>query len=419
MITGDKPMEMMEIHNLIKEGGRLKAEGSLTRLRDEVETKTKALNDERLKLQAAEAEAKSEETKRAELMSSLSALEGVRSFIEQGKYSEAKQALVERLNEAAIRKEKVLLALDDVRERSASISRELDKLRDKMSLLSNPNYKSKYIDNECSIDVFLEECRLAIKVIHDECRLMPSRLLEMTDFVEMKLAIMLAAGNVRKKEEELSPLNSAEEFVFGKCYSILRKVAEDNKLGYVDPLNKKFNQNWAWFTSEQRRMLSEYQSNKRRIASPKKKNDAEDSSPSKDELAFAEALSSSGLPEKLSGKRVAVYGGKTRGDMATWLEDALKLKKVTWYEYGSNNEAKTLLESIKNNGVDVLVVQTQWMAHKHGGIIDVAKDGGVPVALCNSSSRKEFCMQLAYALGIRLDEMIRDAESRLNSSNAS
>jgi predicted nucleic acid-binding Zn-ribbon protein len=408
-------MEMLDIHNLIKEGSRKRAEESLVGLRSEIEAKAAELDKEKAKVHSLEIEIRTRDNKRAELSSSLMDMENVKQYIEVAKYEEAKKTLMDGISSATLDRDKLAGEFDELRSKVAGSSRDIDKLRDKMTLLTNPNHKPRYSENEASIDLFLEECRKEIRGIYDECRLLPNKIMEISDFVEMGLIMRLAGGNIRKKNEQLVPLNSAEEYVFGKCYSLLGRLANDNKLGYVDPLNRKYNQNWAWYAAEQKRLLIEHQAKRRREAAgggKRRYDDDEDADAggSKEETILMEALVECGLHEKMSGKKVAVYGGKTRVDVAFWLENALKLKKLSWYEYQSNNNVRNLTESIKNGGVDMLVVMTQWMAHKHNGIIDDAKSGNVHVALCGSGGKKEICMQMAYAMGCRLDEAIRRLE---------
>jgi len=246
-------------------------------------------------------------------------------------------------------------------------------------------------------EALLPLCRGEVGQAYEECTLgLDSAARELGNDVELLgQYCAVAAGNVRLLLGTPIPLNSAEKTMLGRGLDAVAYVATESKCGCVEALNRGIAKDWKKYVAEADTRLAELESIRWSMRA-KPKTYEEKAPPEPDPLLDFSLL------EKATGLRVAVLGGMKNPDIVKWMSVRLGFGKVAWYGcYRKTRERDGMVQSIGAGGVDLIVLYTKFVGHRHVDLIlKMARQRGIPLAWCNSTSKAEIASAVAKALGL-------------------
>jgi len=403
--------EIDQVKELIRVGRQRKAQESLEGLNAIFSERTESLKKEGAKLHTIQVVIDQADKKKTEANKHVGELQQVKDQLSMEEYRKAMDVLTRASNKADKDKAEALEQYGLLWDSVNGLTAELAKLDDKKRALTDPSYAPRFQENR-GMEPFLEECRESIRKFYEECSLLRNVLADHDpDITAIHLTLCVAAGNLRRLWEDLQtpshekPINAAEERILWRSRGTLVGLCQDFQANRPAPLCMSYKSSWPEFIQRHKKLLNDHLADKKRNASsgPRHKPRTKEPQEPKEDKALMEMIIGSGLLDKTRDLRLAIYGGKKRLEIMDWLQDAMSLKKATWYEYESDREVNSLEASLRNKGVDVLLILTNWVSgSNYNKLHKLAKDQGIATALCGSSSKKEACGQIAFALGLRL-----------------
>lgn len=393
-------MKMGDVRSLLANAERKRDEQEKQRVEREVAERQALVEAEKLKVKSARIDISNNEKDRGEALTNKKKIEDLLGFITPEEASEATKVLEETVcgADAAIAKmnQEILLIEGRIGNQVAS----LERLRDRLSALSDPAYRPKFPANLGAPSI-RENCREEVATVHDYCsNILPTIISSCRTNEERRLHCMVYAGKMRVLQRRLAPLNGVEEKAMRVSFGLIGSQTKLTMCGLVDALDKTFETDWDKYVSDAERRLQSVQLQYHAAVAAKK----EEPEPEEREDELAKVAIESGLVQLMDKKRIAIFGGVStkQPDLQDWLLNVLNLGKLVWYE-SESKDIDSLVQSIKNNGIDMLVYFTQWTSHPaYFRLTSEARNKNIPIVLCKSSNKVEVCKQLAVHFAIKL-----------------
>ena len=246
-------------------------------------------------------------------------------------------------------------------------------------------------------EVLLPKCREEVKRTFQYCRFALPDLLGSLypDNDRILLTCTVAAGNIRSMLTAVKDYNDHEKRILKRCLGCIGTQTGYYRCGLVDALQEANVRDWTEYTAVAKDRLVRLDEAARTLVKPRRKPEPErESEPAVVEIPH-------GLLDRVKGMKAGILGGIENPFLCKWMEKDLGFKRVAWYGCrGKEHEKGALVQSIGNNGVDILVIMTKSIAHKHSVPVTLlAKAKNVPVALCNSTGKQELVSAVSQALG--------------------
>lgn len=410
------PTTRDSVRALIAQGRKTQAEKKLVNLSDDIDHSQAAIDLENSRHNSLRVQIETMHKEHTTLSVDLQELNSVEDELDPVEYVKARDLLQDTINKNEIRSRELTVEFDEMRTKITRLAHELDILRDKRNVLSDPDHRAKFPEN-ISTEAYLDQVPAGLAEWYKATTLLPNRLVDLDpDLHAIHLQLTIHTCDLRIFQNQNPVKNAAEDLVYRRTFGVVVKLAQEYKLPYISVLNPKYQTDFTETKNTARRELSILLAKKKAVANaqngtqtvrPVKEEAAE--TINKDELLLVEQLMKRRIPSLLSVKRVAFFGGLPSRDgskaTASWIEQALQLRSLRWYEcYSGRDEASSLISSIRSGGTDIVVIFTQWMGHGiQSGVITACKNAHVKLVFCNSSSKREICRQLADAVGTRLD----------------
>lgn len=391
---------MTDVRNLLANAEKRRGEQEKQKIDKDIEERQAFVGAERLKVKSARIEISNKEKERAEALTSKKKIGELSGFITPDEAAEATTVLdaVVCDTDAVIAKvtQEILLIEGRIGNQTAS----LERLRDRLFALNDPTYRPKFPANLITSSI-RENCREEIMTTHDYCsNILPRIVSTCKTNEERRLHCTVYAGKMRVLQRHLAPLNDVEEKTMRLSFGLIGSQTKETMCGIVDALDKAFETDWDKYVADAGRRLQSVQLRYQVAAAPKK----EEPEPEDQEDELAKVAIESGLVQLMDKKRVAIFGGVStkQPDLQDWLVNVFNLGKLVWYE-SDGKEIDGLVQSIKNNGIDMLVYFTQWTSHPaYFRLVNEARNKSIPIVLCKSSNKVEVCKQLAVHFAVKL-----------------
>lgn len=404
------PLNRDRVRELILQGRKKKAENSLTRLNEEIEDLRKVRKTLEGKVEAVMAEIAKSSSSIDQLKSEIHELTSVKEGLPEEDYTAALALLTTDLNTAeerrnALDQERMSLS-DEAQARGLDISR----LMDRKASLTDPDHRPKFQEN-LTTEAFLPECSAEIANAYRRAVTLPNRVMEYDKHLAAVTLLLEIETRWLRMQQTLYPaINAAETLVYRRAFGIVLRLVRDYSVPHIASLSPTYQRaDWSSYHREAvvnfelcRAGLRKDQPGHKPKTPPTEPVELEDA----EDLQLVTEILEAGLPKALSTKRVAFIGGRPTQRSAqflmTWLEEALTVKSLRWFEcFNSVSEASKLETSIKVGGVDILLIFAQWMPHSpQGALLSAARNNNVKVVYSNSGGKREVCKQLALALDL-------------------
>ncbi len=89
---------------------------------------------------------------------------------------------------------------------------------------------------------------------------------------------------------------------------------------------------------------------------------------------------------KVVGSRVVVIGGEAIGDRRERVSEHFGFAKLEWVEIKQVRRVQSLVSSLENGNVDLVIFLSRWMSHKTGdAVLGACKTGKIPVCYSKGS----------------------------------
>lgn len=375
-----KRRERMNVDELLELARKKKTESEKAAKQRRVDELAAEYDELKRKLRSAEVQNDTYIKERLATQKKLGEMKGLEQFIDPGDYEAAEESLLDDLNKAEDKLQVQKSLIDGLSQRMSVLSVEMTSVRQGVPAGEEPldaymaaaldksrDEVKKIYEDVLGLRNLLAGCNKDLRLVNCNCR--------------------IASGNLRLMQIEMSPDPSiAEQLVFRRAFGMIGTLTKEYMCGRISALSKEVSEDWRQYVAQARierdRILS---------ATSELKRTNSDSATVRPEKESGRLEKKFNIPEDLlsrtTGIKMSFFGGEKIAVLANFAEDALKAKKVNWYESVAG-DYKSLMSSISCGGPDVIVMMNAWVSHGHSGpIMEACKLRGIPVVQLNSSSK--------------------------------